>query len=94
MSINISGLDKFQKELADLAKVLDEIDGEIINVRFDPDDPESIQAAINKMSKAIDDKVGYYKNNSTATEMIEEVKENLREQLLQKAAELRLEDNE
>ena len=94
MSINISGLDKFQKELADLAKVLSAIDGKITNLQFDPDDPESIQAAINKMNKAIDDKVGYYKNNSIATQMIEEVKEGLREQILQKAAELRLEDNE
>ncbi len=94
MSIKISGLDKIQKELADLTKALDSINGEITKVQLDPDDPESIQAAINKMNKAIDDKVGYYKNNSIATQMIEEVKEGLREQILQKAAELRLEDNE
>ncbi len=88
MSINISGLDKFQKELADLAKVLSAIDGKITNLQFDPDDPKSIQAAINKMNKAIDDKVGYYKNNSTAAQMIEKVKAGMREKLLQRVKEL------
>ena len=88
--IKIDGLDKLSKELKDAQKALAEIDGDIGRVSFDPNDPISIEAAITSMETKIDEKVGRYANNSIVAPLIEGMKEQYREGILEQAAEARL----
>jgi hypothetical protein len=59
-------------------------------VKFDPEDPGSIEAAISSMEKIIDDRIGEYTSNSIIGPMAEEMKEKYREAIIAKAAEERL----
>lgn len=88
--IKITGLDKLQRELNEASKAMEEIDGELGTVSFNPNDPSSIEAAISEVNRLIDDKLGPYSDNSIIGPMMEEMKEKYREGLLEKAAAARL----
>jgi hypothetical protein len=55
--VKIEGLDKLQRELQDAERALMTLDGTIANLKFDPDDRQSVQNAIRQMETAIDTKV-------------------------------------
>ena len=86
----VTGLDKLTKELEDAQRALAEIDGDIGNVSLDPHDPASIERAIVTMEQMIDAKVGRYAKNAIVGPMIEQMKEQYRAGILQKAAAARL----
>jgi len=88
--IKIEGLDKLSKELNDAEKALSDVDGEVGKVSFDPSDPLSIEAAIKDMEGKIDEKVGRYVNNKIVAPLIQEMKEQYRESILERAAQARL----
>lgn len=88
--LKIEGLESIQKELAEAQSALETLDGELGSVRFDPEDPGSIEVAISSMEKIIDDRIGEYTSNSIIGPMAEEMKEKYREAIIAKAAEERL----
>lgn len=87
----ITGLDKLTKKTDQLSKFAQEIDGELANVSFDPDDPVSIEAAIQEAYDAIDEKAQGYDHNDWVETIVEQLKEHSREQILERAAAARLE---
>ena len=89
--IKITGLDALSKRMDQLAKFAEEVDGELAIVSFDPTDPGSIETAISEMEAAIDQKALSYENNDMVADLVEQMKANLREQILEKAAAARLE---
>ncbi|MFK7161859.1 hypothetical protein V6U78_12515 [Marinospirillum sp. MEB164] len=92
--VGISGLDKLQKELKQAQQALNELDGELGVVNFDPNDPASIEAAIQSVIRIIDSRIEPYANNSIVGSLADQMKESYRESILQKAAEARLQSNE
>lgn len=88
--MKITGLDKLQKTLSDAEKAIKEIEGELGSVSFDPNDPASIEAAIQNMESMIDEKLGNYADNSIIGPMADQMKETYREGIIEKAAEARL----
>lgn len=93
--IKITGLDNLTKKMDELAKFAEEVDGELATVSFDPTNPASIEVAISEMEAAIDQKAVSFENNDMVADLVEQMKANLREQILEKAAAARLEgDNE
>jgi len=58
--IKINGLDKLTRTLDDAQKAIAAIDGEMGAVKFNPNDPGSIEAAIAQMEAMIDERVGDY----------------------------------
>ncbi|PPA97522.1 hypothetical protein [Pseudomonas aeruginosa] len=54
----ITGLDKLQKNLKDAQRALSELDGELGVVNFDPNDPASIEGAIQSVNRMIDERLG------------------------------------
>jgi hypothetical protein len=92
--LKITGLDKLQKELKVAQLVLGELDGNLGTVHFDPLDPASIENAIQKINQMIDERVSQYSSNSIIGPLAEQMKQAYREQLFQKAAGLRLNNNE
>jgi hypothetical protein len=89
--ITISGLDRLTRQMDELSKFSEEVDGELATVSFDPTDAASIEAAISEMEAAIDQKAIPYEGNDMVSDLVEQMKENLRDQILEKAAAARLE---
>lgn len=86
----ITGLDKIQKDLKDAQRALNELDGELGVVNFDPNDPASIESAIHSVNRMIDERLGKYSSNPIVAPLAEQMKEKYREGILEKAAEARL----
>lgn len=92
--LKITGLDKLQKELKQAEHALNELDGELGVVSFDPHDPASIEAAIQSVNRMIDNRVEPYVDNPIVESLAEKMKDSYRENILQKAAEARLQSDE
>ncbi|MFK3852295.1 hypothetical protein ACI2J5_22565 [Agrobacterium pusense] len=85
----ITGLDKVTKELDQLQRVIGGLDGEIGMVKFDPNEPASIESAISDVENLIDQEAGHYSSSSMAASIIEQMKDTYRQAILDKAAEAR-----
>lgn len=86
----IEGFDTLQKQLKQAEKAFAELDGDITDVRFDPHDPSSIEQAIQQVNDAVDAKVAPYTGNDMVMSVAEELKENARAEILERAAQARL----
>ena len=87
----ISGLDQLTKQLEQAQRAIEELDGQFGTVTFDPNDPASIDAAIQQANAALDAKVATWENNPLVAQLAEGMKEQFRESIIQRAAEARLE---
>lgn len=86
----ITGLDNLQKNLKEAQLALQELDGNLGTVQFDPNDPSSIEAAIQSVNKMIDERVASYSENLLVGSLADQMKESYREAIIRKAAEARL----
>ena len=84
-------IDKFLKELDRAQKALKSLEGTFAQVHFNPDDPRSINAAILKMEAEVDRRVSYSRGNSFVAELVAAVKAGFAEQIREKAAQHRAE---
>lgn len=90
----ITGLDQLTKQLEQAQQAIGELDGELAAVSFDPNDPASIDAAIQQANASLDAKVTAWADNPLVAQLAEGMKEKFREAILQRAAAARLEGNE
>ncbi|WP_113221675.1 hypothetical protein RMR16_023410 (plasmid) [Agrobacterium sp. rho-13.3] len=88
--LKIKGLDKLTKDLNRLQKVFSEMDGELGSVKFDPEDPGSIETAIAQAEQMIDERLETHSSNSLVASVIEQMKEHAREAIIRRAAKARL----
>jgi hypothetical protein len=91
--MKITGLDELSRELTEAQTALESIDGELGSVNFNPHDPASIEAAIQDVEAMIDSRLGAYSSNQFIGPMAEEMKEQYRQGIIDRAAEARLEGN-
>lgn len=91
--LKITGFDKLEKELKEAEQALSELDGELGVVHYNPFDPASIEAAIQTINRMIDNRTERYADNSIIGPLAEQMKENCRENILQKATEARLQSD-
>lgn len=89
--MKISGLDQLTKQLQQIEKFTKEIDGSFGDVSFDPFDAESIELAIVNMENLIDQKADGYSSNPMITELVANMKESYRQQIIDRATEVRME---
>lgn len=89
--LKISGLDQLSRQLADAQKALESLDGELGTVNFDPNDPASIEEAIQSVEAIIDEKIGPYADNPIIAPLAENMKEQYRESIIDRAAAARTE---
>lgn len=92
--LKITGLDKLQKDLDEAQLALSELDGELGTVSFNPHDPGSIEIAIQSVYRMVDERAGQYTSNPLIGPLVEQMKDSYRENILQKAAEARLQADE
>ena len=88
--LKIDGLDKLNRNLEDAQKAIAEIDGELGSVNFDPQDPESIEAAIQETARLLDERLGSYASNPIVGQLAENMKEQYRQAILDNAATARI----
>lgn len=90
----IKGLNELSRKLKELEKAIAALDGEIGSVNFDPNNPQSIEVAIQKMEQAVDERVGDYSGNDMIEGIVSEVKERYRQAILERASEARNEQED
>jgi hypothetical protein len=87
--LKITGLDKLQKQLEDAQRAFKALDGQFATVNFDPDDAQSVEAAIRTMESAIDSKVAPYRGNAMVANIVPQLKEKYRAAILERAKQAR-----
>lgn len=92
--VKVTGIDVLQRQLKEAERVLKTLDGELGTVHFDPHDPSSIEAAIQHVYTMVDQRAGEYASNPILGPVIEQMKEEYREKIIQNAAEIRLQESE
>jgi hypothetical protein len=92
--MKISGLDQFARQLDDAQKALAALGGELATVKFNPHDPCSIEAAIKHIETTVDDRAGAYASNPIVGPLIEKMKENYCQTIIERAAAARLTGDE
>jgi len=92
--VKIEGLDRLQRQLSEAARVLEELDGELGSVRFDPHDPGSIEAAIRQVETMVDSKTTTSGSNPLVEKTASAIKERYRAAILERAAAARLTDGD
>ena len=84
LKIKITGLDKLQNALKEAQQALKSLDGPIAALKFNPNDPQSVQNAIRQMEAAVDSKVSLYRNNTMVSELVQELKNKYRQNILKR----------
>jgi len=92
--IKITGLDQFASQLDDAQKALAALGSELGTVKFNPQDPASIEAAIKQIESTIDDRLGAYASNPIIGPLAEQMKEKYRQEIIDRAAAARLSGGE
>lgn len=72
--IDMSGIEKLQRELKEMQRAVNSLDGEIGKVQFNPDDPESVERAVREIKQAVDQKASRYRSNPMVKVFAEEAK--------------------
>ncbi len=89
----MSGFDKLTRDLNEAQKAISALDGEIGTVKFDADDPASIEAAIQQTEVLLDERLAEYSSNPIVGPMLEGLKEQYRDGILERAATARLQQD-
>ena len=77
--MKITGFDKLARQTDELARFAKAIDGDLVTVKFDPDDPTSVQEAIRQMERAVDAKAAPFRSNSLVMNLAAQTKEKFRQ---------------
>lgn len=92
--MKVTGFDEMQKTIRELQKAVSELDGELGSVQFDPNDPQSIELAIQSAFRAIDARVANYSRNEVVSGLVTDLKEDVRAKILDHASAARLESGD
>lgn len=93
MGVKISGLETIQKQLKDVERATKALNGSY-DVHFDANDPVSIENAIQEAHSMVDERAAGYATNPMVRPLIEHMKENLRQQILDSAEQKRQENGQ
>ncbi|QIE29534.1 hypothetical protein [Caballeronia sp. SBC2] len=75
--------DELAATLAEAGEGLEALQEEVIEAGFDPDDPASVQAAIDHVDHAIDTKIARFRGNRLVGEATDAIKAECRANILQ-----------
>lgn len=90
MGVKISGLEKMHKQIKDVERATGALNGSY-DVHFDANDPVSIENAIQEAYSMVDERASGYATNPMVGPLVEHMKENLRQQILDSAEQQRQE---
>lgn len=81
------GLQRLQKEFEEAQRAIGELEGDLGTVSFDPEEPHSVEAAIQQVNQLVDGRIGQYASNPFVAPIIDGLKESHREAIILKASE-------
>jgi hypothetical protein len=81
LKIDITGLQQLQRDFEEAARAVKSLDGTITTLSINPDDPNSVKAAIRQMELAIDSKTAPYRGNALVSNLARDMKEKYRERI-------------
>jgi hypothetical protein len=87
--IKITGLEQLSRDLEEAKKAMSAMDSELVSVSCDPQDPASIEAAIQEVERLIDERLGSYETNPIVGPLVAAMKEQHRQHIIDMAAEAR-----
>lgn len=88
--IKVNGLEKLTAQMKDAQRAFEALDGDLGSIKYDPNDPSSIDASIHHMEALIDERLSQYASNPFVQPLIFQMKENFRRQILEHASGERL----
>lgn len=88
------GFDSVIKSMKDVERFTASLNGELDNISFDPNDPASIDQAIESANTIIDNIANRYPRNDFVASAAHSFKEQIRAQIIEKAQNSRLESGE
>jgi hypothetical protein len=89
ISLKITGLDGLQRQLDDAANALQTLEGELATVKYNPNDPSSVEAAVVQIEQTIDAKIAPYHGNKIVENIAAQLKETYRQEIYGRAAKAR-----
>lgn len=78
--------EELARTLAEAGEGLKALQDEVIEAGFDPDNPASVQAAIQHVEDTIDAKVARFRGNAVVREAADQIKAECRANILQQVA--------
>ncbi|WP_283797800.1 hypothetical protein [Klebsiella pneumoniae] len=84
LGVKITGIDKLQKQLKEVEEAAETLNGSY-PVSFDANDPVGIETAIQEAYSMLEERASRYAANPMISPMIEAMKEDLRQQILDSA---------
>ena len=90
VAIKVTGLGDLQRDLEQASQALEAVGGELTTVKFNPNDPSSVDLAIADVEAAIDAKVASFRGNAIVEQFVEGIKKQYRTELLDRASSERL----
>ena len=86
----ITGLDNLSRQLTDAQRALESLDGELGTVSFNPNDPASVEAAIQSVEAIVGTRLGPFMRNPIIAPLAEKMKAKYRQAIIDRAAKERL----
>jgi len=87
--LKITGLESLTRQLDQARSALEALAGEV-EVSFDPNDPQSIETAIQSVEAMVDERVADWAGNELVADIATEMKDKYREAIVERAAVARL----
>lgn len=84
--IKITGLDKLTQQFKEAQKAIALLEGELGIVTFTPNDPASIEAAIQEVEDMVDSRLSPYSSNTIIGPIAKAMKEQYRTALIERAS--------
>lgn len=78
------GLDDFARQLKDASQAFESLNGDIAQVRVVPGNQASVEAAIEQIEAAIDQKAAPYRGNPFVEPVVKALKEKYRDHIIER----------
>lgn len=81
-NISVEGFDELQRQLDEVSDAIAALDGDICQVKVNPNDPADVERAIAEMENAVDVKISRFRDNPWVNQIADAAKKRFREELL------------
>ena len=85
----VSGLERLTSLFGELSDAIKQLNGKLCEVRFDPSKPDQVQAAIQTLERAVDERLSEFPDNPLVQQFAAGTKEKIKAEILKRASEAR-----
>jgi hypothetical protein len=89
ITTKMEGFDELQRSLEDAEVALKALRGRLGEIRCNPEDPKDVRRAVADMERLVDSRITRYRDNPLVAQVLEAMKSNYRERILQQVEEVR-----